>query len=80
MVRMVDNFIWTEQGGLAAPNRDTTAGELICDVAEAWAKQALQRGASQQDPTKYVCSLTATEAAYLQQIAHTAVFGSDSKL
>ena len=49
-------------------------------MAEAWANQALQDGGPQQDTNEHTCTLTETEAAYLQQVAHAAVFGSQTKL
>lgn len=53
--------------GLPAPNRDTPAGSAVCDRAEAWANRG--GGAA-------TCTLTADEAAYLQSVAHTAVYGA----
>ncbi len=66
--------------GLAAPNRETKTGEMICNLAEAWANQTLRGGGSGEEAGNYTCALTALEANYLQQIAHTAVFGSAPRL
>jgi hypothetical protein len=73
-------FCAREQVGLTAPNRGTTAGELICDLAEAWANRTLRGGGSDDDAEDYTCSLTGSEARYLQEVAHTAVFGSAPRL
>ena len=63
-----------------APNRGTDAGAVVCDIAEAWANQTLGARGSGKDTGDYTCSLTASEATYLQQVAHTAVFGSAPRL
>ena len=60
--------------GLPVPNRDTAPGGRVCDPADAWANRAQANREGEQQPV--TCSLSVDEAEYLQQVAHTAVFGA----